>query len=63
MGKEILTFDNIEFQKNTFYRHKALFFLRNLDIEKVLVSNKTSFGEKAISTSLVTCIMVIKSSH
>ena len=27
MGKEILTFANIEIEKNKFYRHKTQFFL------------------------------------
>ena len=46
MGKEILTFDNIEIDKNKFYRHKTPTFLRDVDIKKVLISNKISFGEK-----------------
>ena len=46
MGREILTFDNIEIEKNKFYRNKAPIFLRNLDIEEVLVSHKISSGEK-----------------
>ena len=36
-----------------------LFFLGDTDIEKVLVTNKISFGEKTISTLLVTCLMVM----
>ena len=40
---------------------KLLFFFKNVDIEKVLVSNKISFSEKkTISTLLVTCIMIMK---
>ena len=46
MGKEILKFGNIEIEKNKFYHHKSLIFLKNVDIEKVLVSNKISLGEK-----------------
>ena len=46
MGKEILTFGNIVIEKNKFYCHKTPIFLRDLDIEKVLVSNKIYFGEK-----------------
>ena len=46
MGKEILTFGNIEIEKNKFYRHKTPIFLEDADIEKVLVSKKISFGEK-----------------
>ena len=47
MGKEILTFRNIEIEKNKFYRNKTPIFLKDVDIEKVLVSNKISFGEKS----------------
>ena len=46
MGKEILTFDNIDIEKNKFYRHKTAIFSEDVDIEKVLVSNKIYFGEK-----------------
>ena len=46
MGKEILTFGDTEIKKIKFYRHKSPIFLKDVDIEKVLVSNKISFGEK-----------------
>ena len=46
MGKEILTFGNNEIEKNKFYRHETPIFLGDIDIEKVLVSKKISFGEK-----------------
>ena len=39
----------------------TLIFLGDVDIEKVLVSNKIIFGEK--STLFVSCIMVVKSNH
>ena len=50
MGKEILTIGGIEIEKNKFYRHKTLFFFLergDVDIEKVLVSNKIYFDEKS----------------
>ena len=46
MGKETLTFGNIEIEKNKFYRWNTPIILKNVDIEKVLVSNKISFDEK-----------------
>ena len=46
MGKEILTFEDIEIEKNKFYRHKTPAFWGDVDIEKSLVSNKISFDEK-----------------
>ena len=42
----MLTFGNIEIEKNRFYRHITPIFLRDVDIEKVFVSNNISFGEK-----------------
>ena len=46
MGKEILTFGDIEMEKNRFYRRKSIIFLEDVDIEKLLVSNNISSGEK-----------------
>ena len=44
MGKEILTFSNIEIEKNKLYCHKSHIAL---DIEKVLASKKISFAKKS----------------
>ena len=63
MGKEILTFGNIEIEKNKFYRHKTPISLGDVDIEKVLVSSNISFGEKTLSTLLVNCIIATKLNH
>ena len=46
MGKEILTIGNTENEKNKYYQYKILFSLRDVDIEKVLVSNKIYFSER-----------------
>ena len=46
MGKEILMFGDIEIEISKFYRHKTSILLKDVDIEKVLVSNKISFGGK-----------------
>ena len=40
VGKETLTFADIEIGKNEFYRHKTPIFWKYVDIEKLLVSNK-----------------------
>ena len=64
MVKEILTFGNIEIEKNRFYRHKTPILLEDVDIEIVIVSNKISFGEKkTIITLLFTCAIIIKLNH
>ena len=46
MGKETLTYENTEIEKSKFYQHKAPIFWGDIDIEKALVSEKISFGEK-----------------
>ena len=39
-------FRDIEIEKNRFYHLKSLVLLKDVDIEKLLVSNKIYFGEK-----------------
>ena len=67
MGKEILKKEHLailKLKKINFTTIKVLFFKKDVDIEKVLVSNKISLREqKPISTLLDTCIMIIKLSH
>ena len=46
IGKAILTFGNIEIEKNKFFCDKIPVHLRDVDIEKVLVSNKIYSGKK-----------------
>ena len=46
MGEEILKFGDFEIEKKKCYRNKTPIFLKDVDIEKVLVSSKISFGEK-----------------
>ena len=58
-----MTFGDIEIEKNKFYRNKTPIFVKDVDIEKVLVSNKTFLVQKTINTLLVTFIMIINLSH
>ena len=37
MGKEILTFSDIELEKNKFYHHKVPIFLKDLDIVSISI--------------------------
>ena len=46
MSKENLTFSDIEIEKKKIYRHKIPIFLKDVDTEKVLISNNISFGKK-----------------
>ena len=44
----MLTFGNTEIEKNKFCRQRTPIFLGVVDIEKVLVSEKTSVSEKKL---------------
>ena len=46
MNKEILRFVGTEIKKKLFYYHKSPFFEKNVDIEELLVTNKTSSEKK-----------------
>ena len=64
MGKEILTFGDIELaKKKEFYYNTIPVPLKDIHIEKILVSKKISSGEKTINTLLVTCLMITKLNH
>ena len=58
MGKEILTFGNIEIEKKL-----SPIFLGDVDIEKYYYLKRFLLVKKTISTLLVTCTMIIKLSH
>ena len=53
MGKEILTFSDIEIEKNKLYHYKSPIFLKDVDVKKVFVSSKISLVKKAVSTFLL----------
>ena len=38
--------DDIEIQKYKFYQHKSPILTDNIDINKIVVSNRVSFGQK-----------------
>ena len=59
----MLTFEDIEIENKNFYHRNTSIFKKDVDIEKELVSNKISFGEKTLTTLLVTCVMIIKLNH
>ena len=44
--EKIIKFDDIEIQKQKFHQHKETIPIKNIDISKIVVSNKVSFGKK-----------------
>ena len=44
--EKIITFGDIEIEKQNFHQHKESFSIKNIDINKIAISNKVSFGKK-----------------
>ena len=44
MDKKIIKFDDNEIEKYKFHQHKTLISINNIDINKIVVSNKVPFG-------------------
>ena len=49
--------------KKKFTVRRLIFFLGDVNIKKVLISNKISFGKKTINTLLVTGTIIMKLIH
>ena len=47
MEKAIIKFEDIEIEKQKFHQHKRPISIKNIDINKIVVSNKVSFGKKS----------------
>ena len=48
MGKEIITFGNIEIEKYNFDQYIKLISKYDVNIDKMVVSNKVPFGKKSV---------------
>ena len=46
MGKEIVTFGNTEIEKYIFHHYKNPIFLEDMDINNILISNKTPVSKR-----------------
>ena len=44
--KTVINADDIEIQKQKFHKHKRPISMKNIDFNKIVVSNKDSFGKK-----------------
>ena len=43
--EKIVKFGDIETRKQNFHQHKELISIKNIDINKIIISNKISFGK------------------
>ena len=46
MDKTIIKFGDTEIEKQKFHQHKKPILIKNIDINKIVVSNKVSFAKK-----------------
>ena len=54
MEKTIIKVGHIEIEKQKFHQYKRPFSIKNIDINKIVVSNKVSFSKKNVDISLAT---------
>ena len=47
--KTVIKFGSIEIQKQKFHKHKGPTSIKNIDINKIVVSNKVPFGKKGFN--------------
>ena len=52
--RKFIKFVDIEIQKNPFRQHKGSISIKNIDINKIVLSNRVSFGKKDLNISLAT---------
>ena len=51
MEKTIMKFGDVEIEKQKFQQHKRPISMKNIDIDKIVVCNKVSFGKKGLHIS------------
>ena len=49
MDKKIVKFDDTEIEKHKVHQHKSPISINKMDINKLVVSNKVSFGKKILN--------------
>ena len=46
MDKKVIKFDDTEIEENEFYQYKSPIWVNDIDINKIVVSDKLSFGKQ-----------------
>ena len=54
MENTIIKFGDIEIEKQKFHQHKGPISIKNIDINKIVMSNEVSFGKKDLNILLAT---------
>ena len=48
MGEKSIKFGDIKIEKQKFHQYKRPISITNIDINKIIISNKISFGKKSV---------------
>ena len=58
--KTVIKFGDIEIEKQKFHQNKIPTSIKNVDINKIVVSNRVSFGKKKSVLNILLAIQMIK---
>ena len=59
MGGKEINFENKKINKSNFYKRKKLFKIEDIDINKILVSKKESYGTKNTHKYFIMMMMLL----
>ena len=59
MEKIIIKFGDIEIEKQKFHQRKRAVSIKSLDINKIVVSNKVSFGKISSAAKITRCYFIV----
>ena len=54
LDKKIIKFGDTEIERHNFHLHNSPILINNIDINKILVPNKVSYGKNGFKVLLVT---------
>ena len=60
MSKEIITFSYIKVEQHKFYQQKNPILIHDVSIDRIVVSNKVSFGKKKVLNILLGTEIILK---
>ena len=63
MSGKSINFDDKKINKSNFYKNKKLFNLNDIDVNKILVSKKESYGTKDLLKYFIGYMMVMLLDH
>ena len=60
MSRKSINFDNKNIKKSDFYKNKKLLKIEDIDINKIFVSKKESYGTKMLLNILLDTLITMK---